>query len=119
MDCKFDQIKHNNRFISNNSFITGETEYSLRFKRRGQSFRIWRFRNLRAIQSPETLVISDFEITFKQMRFASTLTNAQLYMNNVDFAGRLNQQGAPITQLGTNAVTQSTNTFANGLASII
>lgn len=76
-------------------------------------------KSLRSIQSAETNVITDFEVSFKQMRFASSLTSEQLYMNNADFSGRLSQQGAPTTQLGTNAVTQSTNTFANSLASSI
>ena len=75
--------------------------------------------SVRAIQSAETELISDFEVTFKQMRFASTLTTAQLYSNNQNFSGRLNKQGAPVRQLGTNAVTQSTNTFANSLAGLI
>lgn len=75
-------------------------------------------KSLKAVQSAETNVISDFEITFKQIRFAKILTSAQAYNDNANFSGRLNQQGAPVTQLGTNAVTQSANTFANGLAGL-
>lgn len=71
--------------------------------------------SVRAIQQAETTMISDFEVKFKQIRFAKTLTVAELYQDNANFAGRLNQQGAPLTQLGTNAVTQSANTFANSL----
>ena len=87
----------------------------------------------RAIQSADTTVISDFEITFKQIRFAINLsvvggaastgafigsTAATSYSNNANSSGALIQLGAPVIQNGTNAVTQSTTTFSSSLQSI-
>lgn len=73
----------------------------------------------RAIQANDTTVISDFEITFKQIRFAVNLTAAALYSNNANMNGPLNAQAAPVVQNGTNALTTSTNTFSSSLASSI
>lgn len=54
-----------------------------------------------AIQSAETRVITDFNVTFKQMRFAKTeRTIVGLYDNNF-FQGRSATQGSPLNDLGT------------------
>lgn len=62
-------------------------------------------KTLRAIQDAQTDVITDFEVTFKRMRFASTLTsNGQ----NISFAGRLSTQASGLTDQGTSSPTPST-----------
>lgn len=71
-------------------------------------------KTLKATQSAETNMISDFEITFKQMRFAQALLNAQIYPDG-GFGGRLSQQGAPSTNLGTSVLTTSPLSFSSAL----
>ncbi len=69
--------------------------------------------SLRAVQDAETRVITDFEVTFKLMRFASTqlVQNQQLYDNN-NFQGRAFNQGAPTVDLGTSTLQISPASFA-------
>lgn len=62
--------------------------------------------NLRAIQGEDTRVITDFEVTFKQMRFADTLetfapTGNEFIYDKNQFQGRSFNQGAPQVDLGT------------------
>jgi len=52
--------------------------------------------SLRAVQSEETVVITDFELTFKQLRFASTLSSS----SGLDAQGRLASQAASVANLG-------------------
>lgn len=54
--------------------------------------------SLRAIQDSETRMITDFDITFKLMRFASTITTD---VDVANFQGRSASQAAGITDLGT------------------
>ncbi len=62
-------------------------------------------KSLRAIQDAETDVITDFEITFKMIRQASTLfTSGQ----NISFSGRAASQAAGGVNLGTNTPQSST-----------
>lgn len=71
--------------------------------------------SLRAIQDGETRVITDFEVTFKLMRFASTqITSDQLFDSN-NFQGRALNQGAPIVNLGTSTLEASPVSFASAL----
>lgn len=73
--------------------------------------------NFRAVQDAETNVISDYEITFKQLRFASTLkASTGLYSDNNEFQGQLFYQGAPTTNQGTNALVPSTTQFSPTLS---
>jgi hypothetical protein len=72
-------------------------------------------KSLKAIQSHETRMITDFEITFKQMRFAQTLINTQFFPAS-EYGGRLAQQGASVTNLGTSNLTTSATTLASKLA---
>lgn len=68
-------------------------------------------KTLRSVQSAETNVISDFEVTFKQMRFASALSvsngTSQLYTDVSDFASQNQATGLlnPVTNLGTSSLT--------------
>ena len=61
----------------------------------------------KATQSADTRVISDFTITFKQLKFASVLTEASGLFNNTEFQGRLLNQGANVTNLGTSSLLSS------------
>jgi len=79
-------------------------------------------KTLKAIQSPETNVITDFEITFKQMRFASSLlgnpTSTLPYSLPENFGGRLQQQGALPVDLGTSNLTTSPTGFTSALSGV-
>lgn len=57
-------------------------------------------KSLKAIQNGETNVISDFEVTFKTMRFAQTLEFGSIF-RGVDFQGRSSPQASALTDLGT------------------
>lgn len=66
---------------------------------------------LRAVQDETTRVITNFEVTFKLMRFATTQTvSGELYNNN-NFQGRAYNQGAKEVDLGTSTLSESLNTF--------
>lgn len=71
--------------------------------------------SVRAVQNAETRVISDFEVTFKLMRFASTqVISGDLYnVNNMQ--GRASSQGSKEVDLGTSTLEPSTNTFNGAL----
>jgi len=73
--------------------------------------------SLRAVQDAETNMITDFEITFKLMRFASTqsVANIGLYNSN-DAQGRLLSQSSEEVDLGTSSVETSNVSFASQLA---
>lgn len=63
---------------------------------------------LTATQSAETNVITDFQITFKQLRFASTQQVGNvLYSDNNNFMGRAFSQGARVLNLGTSTLEPS------------
>lgn len=72
--------------------------------------------SLRAIQDAETRVISDFEVTFKLMRFASTQIATNVLYDNNNFMGRTFNQGASNVNLGTSTLQVSPTTFASSLA---
>jgi len=55
-------------------------------------------KSLRAVQEAETRMVSNFEITFKQMRFASSVTVRTIV--GVDFQGRSASQAAGLVDLG-------------------
>lgn len=65
-------------------------------------------KSLRAIQDAETDVITDFEVSFKQIRFASTQTTQA----QVDPNTRLGPQTAQAVNLGTSALNPSTTVFS-------
>lgn len=67
-------------------------------------------KSLRAIQSEETSVVTDFEITFKLMRFASTQSNLP------SLQGRAATQSSDPTDLGTSTPVDSTS-LSTGLNS--
>lgn len=63
-------------------------------------FKDMAIKNLRAIQDEESMVITDFEIQFKQMKFASTLVANFKDIKN-EQAGRAANQGGVLVDLGT------------------
>ena len=63
-------------------------------------------RSLRAIQDAETNVVTDFEVSFKMLRFASTQISV---FDSSAAQGRLANQSAGITDLGTSTPASSTS----------
>lgn len=72
--------------------------------------------DLQAVQNAETRMITDFTITFKQLRFASTLTVENSFYDNNNFEGRAFNQGANETNLGTSTLEVSSINFSSVLA---
>lgn len=72
-------------------------------------------KSLKAIQSADTRMITDFEVSFKQINYASVTTEALLYSNNEDFQSILSQQASPTTNLGSFAVTGAQTSFVTGV----
>jgi hypothetical protein len=74
---------------------------------------------LRAIQDDSTNVITDFEVTFKAMRFAKTDIGPGNFLSNgvSKFQGQAAAQAAPLTNLGTSSPTSSTP-LSSGISSI-
>lgn len=70
-------------------------------------------KNLRAVQDPETNVITDFEITFQRMRFASTQTKEVKILQ-----GRLDAQGASMVDHGTQTPAEAPITHTSAIAGI-
>lgn len=70
-------------------------------------------KTLRAIQDPETNVITDFEITFKAMRFASTLVIAPPAVQ-----GRLESQSSTLTDNGPQTPTPASVTLSDSISRI-
>lgn len=70
---------------------------------------------LEAVQDAETRMISDFAVTFKLMRFASTLT-APNQLTSDNFQGRGAASASAEQDLGTNSLTPSTESFLGSVA---
>ena len=72
-------------------------------------------KNLRAVQDPDTNMITDFQVTFKMMRFASTRDiGGGTQYDNSQFQGRLYNQGATEINFGS----QAPPTVADDVASL-
>lgn len=67
--------------------------------------------NLRSIQDADTRVISNFEIQFKQLRFAQTLVSVETISrySYSNFEGRAYNQGSPLVNLGSSNLTDGTS----------
>lgn len=74
---------------------------------------------IRALQDDETNVVTDFELTFKALRFAKTEIGPGNFLSNglSKFQGQAAAQAAPLTNLGTSSPTSSTSLSA-GISSI-
>jgi hypothetical protein len=71
---------------------------------------------LRAIQSEDDRMITDFEVTFKMIRKASTIPNSGNLISGLptSFQGRASSQAAGVTNLGTTSPVPSTS-LSDGL----
>jgi len=65
-------------------------------------FKNMAIKSLHAVQDAETNVISNFEITFKIMRFANTVTSSNIGLG-ADFQGRALNQASSLVDLGSSA----------------
>ncbi len=72
--------------------------------------------NLRAVQDPETRMISDFEITFKLMRFASTQSISNQQLNSANYQGRGAASASNEVNLGTSTLTPASESFLGSVA---
>lgn len=70
-------------------------------------------KSMRAIQDAETRVVTDFELTFKMIRTASTLTVS----NGLSVDGQLKSQSSSLVDLGTSSPTDSTS-LGSGLSTM-
>lgn len=68
--------------------------------------------NFRAIQDESTRTISDFEVTFKQMNFAST----SLLREIMQTQGRLQSQSAPVQSAGTSALNPASTSLSSSVS---
>lgn len=75
---------------------------------------------VKAVQDEKTRMVTEFEVSFKQMQFATTALSA---FNSLDYLGRSNAQASPGVDLGTSTPAPSisvgdgiTNNFPGGLA---
>lgn len=76
-------------YWSNRILFTVQTPWAI--------FQNMAIKNLRAIQDAETRMITDFEVTFKRIRTAQTITTIPI----TSVQGRLGSQSAGLTDLGT------------------
>lgn len=76
--------------------------------------------SIKAIQGADTTTITDFECTFKQIRYASVLDDTSVYANPNNAQTRLSQQiGAPgggAVNTGTSVATPATSTLSSSLS---
>jgi hypothetical protein len=72
-------------------------------------------KSLRATQSAETRMITDFEVTFKLVRFANTVVTP-VKLNNFD--GRAAAQASPVVDLGTSAPAVSNTTLQSKISAV-
>jgi len=72
--------------------------------------------SLRAIQNAETNVITDFEITFKLMRFASTQVTLAPKLDSSNYQGRGLYQSGGVQDNGTSTLQESSLSFSEQVA---
>lgn len=70
---------------------------------------------VKPIQTDETEVITEFEVTFKMIRFAQTVISGSFGITALD--GRAASQGAPLTNLGTSSPVPGPS-LSSGLSSM-
>jgi hypothetical protein len=95
-------------YWSNRTLFTIQTPWAI--------FQDMAIQSLRAIQDAETRMITDFEVTFKMLRFASTL-NLALPLYDVNYYdGRAGSYGSTIQDSGTHTLQTSPTSFVGNLA---
>lgn len=72
-------------------------------------------KTLRPVQDAETRVVTEFEVTFKMIRFASTVTTTGI---SAIFQGRSSTQASGLTNVGTSAPVDSIP-LSGGLSSMV
>lgn len=72
-------------------------------------------KSLRAVQDPETRVITDFQVTFKLLRFASTQVTSSLLFSPDGFQGRSALQAAVRVNLGLQSPPPAALSFTSAL----
>lgn len=96
-------------YYTNRTLFTVQTPWAI--------FQNMAISRLRAIQNADTRMISDFEITFKQMRFASTLTtSSQSTIDGSSLQGRAANQAASLVNLGTSTPAATNTTLLSQVA---
>ena len=85
-----------------------------------QQFQNMAIKSLRAIQDSETRMISDFEITFKQITYVVATINGNA-ADALTKAGQLNTQAAPSSNLGSTSgqVLSSANSIFSSFTSLV
>lgn len=91
-------------YWSNRTLFTVQTPWAI--------FQDMAIETLRAVQDEETRMITDFEITFKQIRFATTVDEVSS-RSSQNYQSRLSSQGASEVDLGTNNLSESSTTFSS------
>lgn len=79
-------------------------------------FKDMAIQSLRAIQDAETNVITDFEVSFKMMRFASTFVATSAFLDSSNSQGRAASQSSSLVDLGTSTPALSPIPFAQAVA---
>lgn len=74
--------------------------------------------SLRSVQDAETRMITDFEVTFKMMRFASTLSRTNPLYDNNNFQGRASTQGSGTVDLGTSTLEKDQRSFSSQFSAV-
>jgi hypothetical protein len=75
--------------------------------------------SLTAIQDADTNVITDFEIQFKQIRYASSLVDTSNIIDPNDTDGQLSDQSAPVSNNGTSTLTTSPTAFPSDPSAVL
>ena len=71
-----------------------------------------------AVQGGDTDEITDFEVTFKMIRFASTTTRLNGVIDITNYQGRLRDQVSDVYDGGTSSLTESPVSFSDSIARI-
>lgn len=74
-------------------------------------------KSMRAIQDDSTRMITDFELTFKRVRFAQTTVSSQK-VNLSDFQGRAAAQAQPQVDLGSSTPPPATSSLTGNISGI-
>jgi hypothetical protein len=100
-------------YWANRTLFTIQTPWAI--------FQDMAIQTLRAVQDADTRVITDFEVTFKLMRFASTqvvFEGEGVQYDNNNFDGRASDQGSKEKDLGSNALETSPSSFSDNYSAM-
>lgn len=94
-------------YWQNRTLFTVQTPWAI--------FKDMAIKSLRAIQDDETRMITDFEVTFKKIRFANTITTIN---RTTSFQGRSFFQSGDTVNLGVQSLAPSTESFSDSIARV-